>query len=295
MATIARAAILTAAIESIPTLPMVVHRVMEITANPGSSAQELMEAISVDPVLTAKVLKLANSAFYSRSGEIATLKQAIVVIGFSEVRNLLLSSAVFNNFGKISRAPGFDAQLFWRHSFVTGLACRMLARSMRLPGGELFVAGLIHDIGKLVMVVSLPLEFTKMMKMTGNFGLEHIAAEKHLLGLTHEEVGLRLLKRWAFPQHLQSAVGFHHHPALAGVQVTHALAVHLADLLVHISDRSQAMRDENSLPEGCFAAETAALARTHGIEWNAETVKQHVANLDDLKAKQSSVLEILLA
>jgi HD-like signal output (HDOD) protein len=254
-----------------------------------------MEAISVDPVLTAKVLKLANSAFYSRSGEIATLKQAIVVIGFSEVRNLLLTSAVFNNFGKISRAPGFDAQLFWRHSFVTGLACRMLARSMKLPGGDLFVAGLIHDIGKLVMVVSLPLEFTKMMKMTGNFGLEHIAAEKHLLGLTHEEVGLRLLKRWAFPQQLQSAVGFHHHPALAGVQVAHALTVHLADLLVHISDRSQAMQDENSLPEGCFGAETAALASTHGIEWNPETVKQHVANLDDLKAKQSSVLEILLA
>ncbi|MBI5895210.1 MAG: HDOD domain-containing protein [Desulfobacterales bacterium] len=295
MATDDRAAILTAAIEAIPTLPVVVSRVMEITANPESGVQELMEAISIDPVLTAKVLKIANSAFYSRSGQIATLRQALVVIGFNEVRNLVLSSAVFNNFAKLSRAPGFDAHLFWRHSFVTGLACRMMARPMGLPGGESFVAGLIHDIGKLVMVMALPLEFTKMMKMTGNFGLEHVVAEKHLLGLTHEEVGLRLLKRWAFPQHLQSAVGYHHHPALANVQVAQALAVHLADLLAHINDRAQAIPDDNLLPEGCFGAETAALARTHGIEWNPEAVRKHVDSLDHLITEQSSVLDIFLA
>ena len=289
MATADRAAILTAAIESIPTLPVVVNRVMEITADPESSAQELTEAISVDPVLTAKVLKLANSAFYSRSGQIATLRQALVVIGFNEVRNLLISSSVFNNFGKISRVPGFDANFFWRHSFVTGLACRMLSRAMKLTGGELFVAGLIHDIGKLVMVVALPQEFIKMMKMTGNLGLEHIVAEKHLLGLTHEEVGLRLLKKWAFPQHLQSAVGHHHHPAMAETQPAQALTVHLADLLAHISDMQ-----ENNLPEGCFGAETAALARTYNIEWSPDAVKKLVNKLNDLKKEQSSVLDIFL-
>lgn len=292
MATRERAAILTAAVESIPTLPVVVHRVMEITANPESGAQQLMEAISVDPVLTAKVLKIANSAFYNRSGQIASLRQALVVIGFSEVRNMILSSAVCNNFAKISRIPGFDAPLFWRHSFVTGLAAKMLARAMGLTSGELFVSGLIHDIGKLVMVVALPLEFVKMMKMTGNFGLEHLAAEKHLLGLTHEEVGWRLLKRWSFPPHLQSAVGCHHHPAATDVQAAQALTVHLADLLAHISDQN--LQDANLLPEGCFSAETAALACKHGLEWNPEVVKKHVENLNKLKAEQSSVLDIFL-
>lgn len=295
MATDDRAAILTAAIDTIPTLPVVVNRVMEITANPESGAQELMEAISIDPVLTAKVLKIANSAFYSRAGQIATLKQALVTIGFKEVRNLVLSSSVFNNFSQISRVPGFDARLFWRHSFVTGLACRMMARDMKLPGGELFVAGLIHDIGKLVMVMALPAEFIKMMKMTGNFGLEHIVAEKHLLGLTHEEVGLRLLKRWSFPQPLQFAVGFHHHPASATAQASHALAVHLADLLAHISDRTPALQDGSSMPEGCFGAETVSLARAHGIEWHPEAVRKHVEKLDDLKNSQSATLDYFLA
>jgi HD-like signal output (HDOD) protein len=291
MTTNDRAAVLTAAIESVPTLPVVVHRVMEITANPESGVQELMQAISVDPVLTAKVLKIANSAFYSRSGQIATLQQALVVVGFNEVRNLVLSSAVLNNFGKISRVPGFDAPLFWRHSFVTGLACRLMARAMGQPGGELFVAGLIHDIGKLVMVVALPAEFIKMMKMTGNFGLEHIAAEKHLLGWTHEEVGLRLLKRWAFPQHLQYAVGYHHHPAAAETQTAQALTVHLADLLAHIGD----LQADQVLPEGCFGAETAALARAHGVEWSPDAVKMHVDQLNQLKKEQSAVLDIFLA
>ncbi len=294
MATDDRAAILSAAIDTIPTLSVVVNRVMEITANPDSSTQELMEAISVDPVLTAKVLKIANSAFYSRAGQIATLKQALVTIGFKEVRNLVLSSSVFNNFSRISRVPGFDARLFWRHSFVTGLACRMIARDMGLAGGEMFVAGLIHDIGKLVIVMALPAEFIKMMKMTGNFGQEHIVAEKHLLGLTHEEVGLRLLKRWSFPQPLQYAVGFHHHPASAAIQPAQALAVHLADLLAHISDHPPAIDGANSLPEGCFSAETASLARAYNIEWNPEAVKRHVEKLEDLKTTQSSVLDEFL-
>lgn len=130
-----------------------------------------------------------------------------------------------------------------------------------------------------------------MMKMTGNFGLEHIAAEKHLLGWTHEEVGLRLLKRWTFPQHLQSAVGYHHHPAAAETQSAQALTVHLGDLLAHIGD----LQENDLLPEGCFGAETAALARVHNIEWSPDTVKKHVDKLNQLKSEQSSVLDIFLA
>jgi HD-like signal output (HDOD) protein len=289
-----RITILTAAIENIPTLPLIVSRVMEITANPDSSSQELINLLSTDPALTVKILKIANSAFYSMSGRVATLQQATMTIGYKEVRNIVLSSAVFNNFAKLKKVQGFDAHLFWRHSFVTGLASQMLAQGLKIPAGELFVAGLIHDIGKLVMAMALPAEFTNISKMTGNVGMENLLAEKHVLGLTHEGVGARLLKRWAFPPHLVAVAGCHHHPSAAGANSIYPLIVHLADFLAHIHGVAADPSEAPLLPEGCFSAETVSLARAHGIDWHPEAVMKYAAHLEELKTQQASVLDIFL-
>ncbi|MFZ1984812.1 MAG: HDOD domain-containing protein [Desulfatitalea sp.] len=290
-----RIAILTATIDNIPTLPLVVSRVMEITANPDSSAQELINLLSTDPALTIKILKIANSVFYSRSGKIATIREAVMTIGYKEVRNIVLASAVCNNFAKLKKVQGFDAHLFWRHSFVTGLASQMMAQGMKIPAGELFVAGLIHDIGKLAMVMALPAEFTKISKMTGNVGMENLLAEKHVLGLTHEEVGARLLKRWILPPNLVAVAGCHHRPAAAEANSIYPLIVHLADFLAHIHGVSADPPAAPHLPEGCFSAETVSLARSNGIEWHPEAVMKHADSLEQLKTKQASVLDIFLA
>lgn len=285
---------LIAKIDTMPTLPALVGRVLTITADPESSADDLLAAIEPDQSFTVKILKVANSAFYSRARKVATLKQALMILGFQEVRNLVLASAVFNNFQKIKKVKDFNAEAFWRHSFITGLAAKMLAGPLKLSPGEMFIAGLIHDIGKLVLLTALPLEFITTMKMSGNCGLENLIAEKHVLGLAHTDVGMRVLKRWMFPNQLVIATGFHHRPATDDSLAIYPLVVHLSDFLAHIVAISPDLEDHIICPEGCFSAETAALARHHGIDWHLEAVKARSLELKQAIDHQNGTLEAFL-
>ncbi|MBT8339481.1 MAG: HDOD domain-containing protein [Desulfatitalea sp.] len=289
-----RAIRITAAIDAIPSLPAIVARVLEVTDNPESTADELLEVLVADPAYTAKILKLANSAFYSRVREIATVKQAVVVLGYEEIRNMVVATAVFNNFQKIKKVPGFDAMGFWRHAFLTGLAARMLAVSLKKNTGQLFVAGLIHDIGKLVILMALPDEYAKILKMTGNRGLENLDAETHLLGVTHAETGMRLFSRWMYPDLLLRTTGSHHQPHLASQNRAAILVVHLADYLAHIAVETRGGGDI-VFPEGCFAQETVSAARTFGIPWNGEAIKILADQLNILMDDQAGVLAMFLS
>ena len=144
-------AVLLAGIDTIPTLPAIVGQVTQTIADPESSARDLMEIIYPDQALTLKILKIANSAFYGRVRETRTLEQALVVLGFDEIRNLVISTALFNNFRRLKVSSSFSMKKFWEHSFVCGLAARIIAKEMKLSEGDLFVAGLIHNIGKLAI------------------------------------------------------------------------------------------------------------------------------------------------
>ncbi|MDA8141576.1 MAG: HDOD domain-containing protein [Desulfobacteraceae bacterium] len=285
---------LIAKIDAMPTLPTLVGRVLTITSDPNSSADDLLQAIEPDQSMTVKILKVANSAFYSRVRKVADLKQALMVLGFQEVRNLVLASAVFNNFQKIRKVKEFDARAFWRHSFITGLAAKGMAGPLKLAAGEMFIAGLIHDIGKLALLTALPLEFVRTMKMSGNYGLEGLIAEKHVLGLSHTDVGMRVLKRWMFPNHLVVATGFHHQPATDDSLRVYPLVVQLSDFLAHIVAMSPDLDEQIIFPEGCFSAETASLAKNYGIDWHLEAVKARGKELKQIMDLQAGVLDAFL-
>lgn len=286
---------LTAKIDVLPTLPAIVNQVLFVTANPESSVQDLLAIIETDPSMTAKVLKMANSAFYSRTRKVATLHQALITIGFDEVRNLVLSIAVFNNFSALTKVRGFDPYEFWRHSFTAGIAAKMIAGGLHLQASDLFVAGLIHDIGKLALLIASPDAYTKIMKMTGNCGLEHLAAEKHVLGINHAQIGSRLVNKWMFPDSLVVATGYHHEPGQANSQEVYPLVVHLSDCLSHTLALSQKDLAQPVFAEGCFSAETAGLASQNGIDWHMETVKAYLIELKALIEQQSSVLDTFLS
>jgi HD-like signal output (HDOD) protein len=134
----------------LPTLPTVVSRLIELVDSPRTSAALLARLISADQALTAKVLKLANSAYYGFPREISTVNMAIVVLGFNAVKEMGLSISVFDVFKKTASSPLFDVAQFWEHSVGCGVAARMLARNYRPAiAGEAFVAGLLHDVGKV--------------------------------------------------------------------------------------------------------------------------------------------------
>ncbi len=287
---------LTAKIDTMPTLPAIVNRVLAITADPDSSAQDLLEVIESDQTITAKILKMANSAYYSRAREIATLKQALVTIGFDDIRNMVLSIAVFNNYVQLKNVKAFDAQGFWRHSFTTGLAAKILAGIVNLPDSELFVAGLIHDIGKLALLMAAPSEFAGMLKDRNSCGLDQHQAEKDIFGLNHCEVGFRLLKKWRLPNQMVAAVGFHHDPAQAEASVVYPLMIHLSDCLAHAAETPpDTAAAQNAFSDVCFSGSTVALTGHYRIDWRQEVVEGLVDQLKNLVEKQQAVFEMLLS
>ncbi|MBU0945969.1 MAG: HDOD domain-containing protein [Proteobacteria bacterium] len=218
-------------VDSLPSLPATVAKVLAVTADPESSATDLMEAILPDQSMCATILKIANSAFFGMPREVATMDKAVTVLGFNEVHNIVLGKAVFNSFQKIGTGSQKTIQEFWAHSFSCALAAKILADDLGCSPSELFIAGLIHDIGKLVILMALPGEYLPMLELTGIHQLKCHQAESETFNINHEQVGFRLLTRWLFPERLLNSVGFHHHPQNDGNNSLYALIIQLSDIL----------------------------------------------------------------
>ncbi len=216
---------------SLPTLPTVIAKMLELVDNPKTSASSLSNLIMRDQVLTARILKLANSSFYAFPRQISTVKLALVVLGFENVKEMALSLSVLNTF-KGENSEHFDTSLFWQHSVSVGACTRMLARETcyRLAG-EAFVAGLLHDIGKIVMNQYLPKEFSAIQSRIFEAGQTTEAAEMAVLGVTHAEVGAWLAERWNLPVILVDAIRWHQHPELCPRNPELPLLVYLGDFL----------------------------------------------------------------
>lgn len=216
---------------SLPTLPTIIAKMLELVDNPKTSASSLSGLIMQDQVLTARILKLANSSFYAFPRQIATVKLALIVLGFESVKEMALSLSVLNSF-KSENNKHFDTSQFWHHSISVGAGSRMLARETcyRLAG-EAFVAGLLHDIGKLVLNQYLPEEFAEVQTRIWDQGQPCEEAEKIVLGVTHAEIGAWLAERWNLPVNLVEAIRWHAHPEQCPRNPELPLLVCLADYL----------------------------------------------------------------
>jgi len=219
-------------VDDIPTLPPVLLQVWEITARKDASAADLARAMEADPGLTGAILRLANSAYFGFPHKIASVKQAIVVLGFETVRSLATGASVFRAFGNGDR-PGVDATSFFRHSLVTAMGTRLLIER-RWPqiASAAFCAGVLHDLGKLVIAEFLPWAEAEIRAKTES-GAVLEEAEEATLGMSHAEIGAWFAGRWNFPAELAAAVRWHHEPGGAQEHERFAAAVHLADLLAH--------------------------------------------------------------
>jgi putative nucleotidyltransferase with HDIG domain len=197
----------------LPSLPTVVTQLINLVGDPATSARDISQLISADQALTAKILKVANSAFYGFPRKIATVQLAIVVLGFETVKNLGLSVAVLKRFHAGKAHPLFDRQRFWEHAIGCGVAARMLARKLdRKLEGEAFVAGVVHDIGKLILIEYFPNEFGESLEMARDEYLTISEAEMKVIGVTHAEIGGWLAEKWNLPETLVQAITYHHNP-----------------------------------------------------------------------------------
>ena len=219
----------------LPTLPSVVSAISSLMANPNVSVADINKVISKDAALSAKVLKLVNSPFYGFPRKVTTISHAIIVLGFNTVRDLVLSVSVFDTFKGESKTLDKDA--FWKHSIGVGVATRILAkRAGYTKLEEVFLAGLLHDIGKIVLDQFANQLYIKILAMCKEKNLLLYDVERAALGVTHSEVGKWLADSWNLPFDLSEAIEFHHSPPRARNAKEVVMLVHCADIFCRSID-----------------------------------------------------------
>ncbi|MCR4399772.1 MAG: HDOD domain-containing protein [Syntrophomonadaceae bacterium] len=219
-----------AAVEEIPALPQVLLRVMKVSEDPNSTAQDMHNVITQDQGLTARVLRLANSAFYGFPRRINTVTEATVLLGFRTIRSIALAASVSDLLGREVAGYALAPGELWRHSQASAIAARHLARTLKHPNPEVaYTAALLHDIGKVVLNRYLQAAYHQVLETVTGSGLSFSEAEERVLGFTHAQVGARVADKWNLPPELVEAIACHHLPEEAQVDPLLTALVHVAD------------------------------------------------------------------
>ncbi|VAW86200.1 Predicted signal transduction protein [hydrothermal vent metagenome] len=229
------------------SLPEVSLKINELVDDPGASVADMAQVISLDVAITTKLLKIANSSFYRFPSRIDTVSRAVTIIGTRELRFLILASSAVRSFDNINNKV-IDISSFWRHSVYTAVVSRLLAAKCNVLHKErLFVSGLLHDVGHLVMSHLIPdlVQVIKHREKTANIPIYE--AERDVYDIDHAVVGAELLKMWGLPKSLHDVILHHHEPEKSTDYVLETSIVHLANSIAKLgelgsTDLSQAPR-----------------------------------------------------
>jgi putative nucleotidyltransferase with HDIG domain len=220
------------------SLPDVFIRINQLVEDPDSKLEDMVSVISRDPSFTARLLRIANSAFYGFSFAVETVPRAVTLIGMSQIRNLALSTLVARSFAGLPNEL-VSMSDFWRHSLYCALIARMLAREVgKVDPEALFTAGLLHDIGELIIFNRRPDEAKEALLAVLDSGdtLQVHEAEQQILGFDHAEVGGELAREWNLPILLQECIAFHHNVGKAEFVRREVATVHIANVLGQMAE-----------------------------------------------------------
>jgi HD-like signal output (HDOD) protein len=214
------------------TLPQVLSEILKVVEKETSSAKDIAEIILKDISLTGKILRVANSAFYGRSRQVTTVNQAVVTLGMRATKSLALSVSLYEIVNKKGAYGDFEPKLFWIHSLEVATAARMITEHLKLSASEeLFVSGLLHDIGIIFLQFSFPKEY-KQVKELVKRGMELCKAEEDVIGINHSRVGQYVSEKWNLPAKIGQSIGNHHLQVTLGeieAQDVHWQIVNLAN------------------------------------------------------------------
>lgn len=222
--------------DEVPAIPEVAHRLMAIINKETTTIRDLVTLITRDPSLAARVLRLANSAFFALPRPVTDLAQAVTLLGFGTVRDLVMSLSLWGSIGDSDPDSQKRRKALWVHCAGVGVISKLLAKSIgRIDPGEALSAGLLHDFGKLLLGLRLGDTYWQMLNEVKEDGSESAALEQDTFGIHHGTIGQFMLQMWALPQPLCDAVANHHDPLVgaAPVGIHHVVnaANRLADLL----------------------------------------------------------------
>jgi putative nucleotidyltransferase with HDIG domain len=212
---------------------MVAQRALLLVNKTEVSIQELVDVVKFDPAITANILRIANSAYFGLRREIHSLNQALLLLGTQELLKIIIASGATRLFG--NAAPGYfsEQQGLWRHSVSCALMADLLARELTLAERNMsFTAGILHDIGKIVLSLFVDQKFAQIMEVVEIQGEPFHRAEKIVLGVDHAEIGGEMARIWDFPDHLRLVIKHHHLDRPEAFEDEMVLLIYLADLLV---------------------------------------------------------------
>jgi len=218
---------------SISSLPMIFTRINDAVNNPRSSIADIGRVIGEDPGLTARLLRIVNSAFYSFPSKIDTISRAVTIVGTQQLRDLALATSVMKVFKGIPEDL-MNMEAFWCHSIACGITARVLASHRRESNLErYFVTGMLHDIGRLLLFMNLPKQARAALLRCQQSGELFYQVEFEEIGFDHATVGSALLQAWNLPASLEEVVACHHAPQKALRYPIETAIVHLADIIAH--------------------------------------------------------------
>jgi len=222
-------------VQALPPLPTSAMRVISLTKNSGTSIKDLETVIGQDPALTAGILRQANSAYYGYVRRISSLQEAIVLLGFQVIQGLAMASAVAPLLKTKLVGYEIEQEGLWKHSILTGMAAKRLCQHCKLPYAEVaFTAGLLHDIGKMIISIYVQEVGAYLLEKVNEAKLSYVEVEEKVIGYNHATVGGFLAKTWNLPKDLVEAISYHHSPSNAPTYGELASVVHVANGLASI-------------------------------------------------------------
>lgn len=225
-------------LKNMPPFPAVAQRALNLLNQPEVTIEELVEVVKFDPGVTANILRISNSAYFGLRREIHSLHQALLLLGTQELLKIIIASGVTRLFANATPGYFLEHHGLWRHSISCALMADLLARELGLPERTVcFTAGLLHDVGKIVLSLHVEEKFTQIMSVVEQQGTSFQQAEKAVLGVSHAEVGGEMARVWDFPDRLRLVIKLHHldRPEAFGDDMVQL--IYLADLLVMMFGR----------------------------------------------------------
>jgi putative nucleotidyltransferase with HDIG domain len=213
-------------ISALPTIPSVLKHISSIIEKPDISLNEISDFISSDPALTTKILKMINSAVYGFPGRISSVSHATVLLGLNVIKGLLIGASVFELMQQ-------SMQGLWEHSFDCAITSKLIAQRKNIKEPEeVYAAGLLHDIGKVILILEFPEDYQKAIHNANQQGISIFESEKNQFVENHANVGSWLAEKWRFPNNLIESIKYHHAPHRSKYALTETAIVHLSDILV---------------------------------------------------------------
>jgi putative nucleotidyltransferase with HDIG domain len=221
-------------IEDLPTLPVVAMEVNKMLLDYDTTIDKLSDAIEKDQAMVSKILKLVNSAFFGLRGKISNISHAIVVLGFNTIRNAVVSISIIDAFSVKESLDGFDIAEFWKHSVAVAVTSKYLAEKTGIHSADdCFVAGLLHDMGKIVLLQHFKDLFQKIWRTVKGNNLSFYEAEKSHIQIDHARIGGYLTRKWQLPPALVDAIRFHHCVTPDANDQNLLMIIHTADIIVN--------------------------------------------------------------